>query len=191
MDVTTAIRERRAYRSLEPADITDGLIQDLAQHAQLAPTCFNNQPGRFVFVRDSALLRELESAYRRGNEWCRVASLVIAVCAEKESDCIINNSEYYRFDTGIQTAFLILRATELGLVAHPIAGFDPERVRALLNIPTEQEIITLVIVGRHASSLSPILNDKQAALERSRPERLPTGQVAFIDRFGARAADQR
>ncbi|MEO0073283.1 MAG: nitroreductase family protein [candidate division WOR-3 bacterium] len=190
MDVTTAINERRAYRSLEPVEVSDDLIRDLTRHAQLAPTCFNNQPARFVFVRDRTILRELESAYRRGNEWCRAGSMVIAVCAARESDCIINGSEYYRFDTGIQTAFLILRATEIGLVAHPIAGFDPERVRVLLNIPAEQEIVTLIIVGRHAGSMSPLLNDRQAALERSRPERLPIEQVAFIDRFGSRAVDQ-
>lgn len=191
MDVTTAINERRAYRSLEPAAITDDLIHDLTRHAQLAPTCFNNQPGRFVFVRDKATLKELESAYRRGNEWCRAASMVIAVCAARETDCIINGIEYHRFDTGIQSAFLILRVTELGLVAHPIAGFDPERVRLLLNIPSEQEIITLIIVGRHATTISPTLNQKQAALEKSRPERLPPEQVAFIDRFGSTALEQR
>ncbi|MBL7084201.1 MAG: nitroreductase family protein, partial [Candidatus Aminicenantes bacterium] len=49
MDITQAIRERRAYRSLEPVKITRGLIKDLARSTQLAPSCFNNQPWRFVF----------------------------------------------------------------------------------------------------------------------------------------------
>jgi nitroreductase len=50
MDVKRAIEERRAYRSLDPAGITDDLINDLAESARLAPSCFNNQPWRFVFV---------------------------------------------------------------------------------------------------------------------------------------------
>lgn len=44
MDVKEAIRERRAYRSLDPVEITESLIRDLAESAQLAPSCFNNQP---------------------------------------------------------------------------------------------------------------------------------------------------
>jgi nitroreductase len=33
MDVAQAIRERRAYRSLDPVEITEDLIKDLAKHA--------------------------------------------------------------------------------------------------------------------------------------------------------------
>ena len=59
MDVCQAIRERRAFRSLKPAEITEDLIKDLAEHAQLAPSCSNNQPWRFVFVYDSTSLQEM------------------------------------------------------------------------------------------------------------------------------------
>ncbi|MCK4297935.1 MAG: nitroreductase family protein, partial [Planctomycetes bacterium] len=50
MEVREAIERRRAYRSLDPAPISDELIRDLAESASLAPSCFNNQPWRFVFV---------------------------------------------------------------------------------------------------------------------------------------------
>lgn len=186
MDVTRAIHERRAYRSLAPAEITDELVRDLALHAQLAPTCNNNQPARFVFVRGSAALEALKPAFSRGNAWCHAASLVVAVCCEKEADCVIRDREYYLFDAGMQTAFLILRATELGLVAHPIAGFDPAKVREALAIPETMTVATLVNVGRHATAISPVLSEKQIEAEKSRPERLPLEQVAFFDRYGGR-----
>ena len=183
MDVTEAIQKRRAYRSLEPVAITEELVRDLARHAQLAPTCFNNQPARFVFVSEPATLAQLKSAYNKGNEWCHAASLVIAVFAEKEADCVIRDREYYLFDTGLQTALLILRATELGLVAHPIAGYNPQKVREILGIPDSFNVITLVIVGRHSALISPVLSEKQVEWERNRPERLPLEQVAFLDRY--------
>lgn len=186
MDVTRAIHERRAYRSLDPVEIADELVRDLALHAQLAPTCNNNQPARFVFVRDRAALEALRPAFSRGNAWCHAASLVIAVCCEKEADCVIRDREYYLFDTGMQTALLILRATELGLVAHPIAGFDPAKVREALGIPETMTVVTLVNIGRHSSTISPALSEKQIEAEKKRPERLPLEQVAFFDRYGAR-----
>jgi len=184
MDVTAAIHQRRAFRSLEPVEVTDELVRDLATHAQLAPSCNNNQPARFVFVRDKAALEALKPAFSKGNAWCLAASLVIAVCAEKEADCVIRDREYFLFDAGMQTAFLILRATELGLVAHPIAGFKPELVREVLRIPETMTVITLVNVGKRAQTISPVLSEKQIEAEKTRPARLPLEQVMFLDRFG-------
>jgi len=181
MDVAAAIQNRRAYRSLAPTDITDDLVADLASSAQLAPSCFNNQPTRLVFVRDPKRLQAFHEAYAAGNEWCRNASLVIAVFSKPDLDCIIKDRIYYRFDVGLATAFLILRATELGLVAHPIAGFNPAAVRSVLGIPDEYDVITLVLVGRHAEVAPDVLSPKQLRDENERPPRLPRERVAFYD----------
>ncbi len=183
MTVSEIINQRRAYRSLDPTEITRELIEDLARHAQLAPTCFNNQPARFVFVKDPSILKQLKPAFSKGNEWCYAASMVIAVFAEREADCIIKDREYYLFDTGMQTAFLILRATELGLVAHPIAGYSPKMVREVLNIPEKFNVITLILVGKHSATISPLLSEKQIEWEKTRPERLPLNKIMFIDRY--------
>ncbi len=183
MTVSEIINQRRAYRSLDQIEVTQELIEDLTRHAQLAPTCFNNQPARFVFVKDRAILEQLKPAFSKGNEWCYAASMVIAVFAEREADCIIKDREYYLFDTGMETAFLILRATELGLVAHPIAGYSPKKVREVLNIPERYNVITLILVGKHSSSISPLLSEKQIEWEKTRPERLPLNKIMFIDRY--------
>ncbi len=185
MNVIDAINTRRAYRSLAPAEITEDLVRDLAHCAQLAPTCFNNQPARFVFVWDPQVLEKMKPVFNKGNAWCHADSLVVAVFTEKEADCVIKDREYYLFDTGMQTAFLILRATELGLVAHPIAGYDPEAVRSVLKIPDKMTVITLVNVGRHADTISPVLSPQQVEWEKTRPERLPIDQVAFFNCYPA------
>ncbi len=182
MDVTTAIHERRAFRSLEPVPVGEELARDLARHAQLAPSCFNNQPARFCFVWEPAALAAVKAALNKGNDWARDASMIVAVFAEKEADCVIRDREYYLFDTGLATALLILRATELGLVAHPIAGYDPDKVRVALAIPAEMQVITLVIIGRRAPEPSPGLSEAQLEAERQRPARLPLESVAFFNR---------
>ena len=45
------------------------LIKDLARHVLLAPSCFNNQPARFVFVHDAETLHRMQDALSSGNLW--------------------------------------------------------------------------------------------------------------------------
>jgi len=186
MDVKTAIMQRRAYRSLEPVPITEELVSDLAYCAQLTCSCFNNQPWRFVFVYDPAILKKLHSALSKGNEWCQFASMIIAVISLPELDCQIKGRNYYLFDTGMATAFIILRATELGLVAHPIAGYNEEKVKEILKIPQTMTVITLINIGKHSDKINPVLSAKQIEAEKNRPERLPIEKFAFVNQYEER-----
>jgi nitroreductase len=183
MDVKQAILQRRNYRSLEPIEITDALINDLAKSVQLAPSCFNNQPWRFSFVYEPPLLKKLHSALSKGNEWGYSGSMIIVITSKKDYDCILKNREYYLFDTGIATAFLLLRATELGLVAHPIAGYSEKQVKEFLDIPEDMTVITLVVVGKHSKTISTHLSEKQIETEKQRPERLSLAKFAFKNIF--------
>ena len=85
--------------------------------------------------------------------------------------------EYYIFDTGMATAFLILRATEMGLVAHPIAGYDEEKAKETLGIPADMTVIALVNVGKHLLPPNALLSEQQAEIEKTRPERLPLTEI--------------
>ena len=183
MDVKEAINKRRAYRSLVPVEITEEIIEDLARCAQLFCSCFNNQPWRYVFVYERDMLERMHEALSSGNEWARAASMIIAVFSKPDLDCLIRDRKYYFFDTGMATAAIILRATELGLVAHPIAGFSPKKTRAILKIPDEMEVITLVIVGKHSDRLSPVLSEKQIAAEKQRPERLSLSEFVYRNKY--------
>lgn len=185
MDIRDLIESRRAYRSFEKFKITENLITDLAECAQLAPSCFNNQPWRFVFVYDPDALKELHTAISKGNEWVFSSSLIIAVFSRKDTDCVIKEREYYLFDVGMASAFMILRATELGLVAHPIAGFDEEKAKQALNIPPEMRLITLINIGRKSNELSPVLSDYQKETELKRPDRKPLKEFAFMNKYTA------
>lgn len=182
MEVKKIIKKRRAYRSLKHYEITDELIRDLAECAGLAPSCFNNQPWRYIFVHDPAILEEMRSALTPGNEWIHNSSMIIAVLSKNDMDCQLKDGrEYYAFDVGMATAFLILRATELGLVAHPIAGYMPDRVKEILNVPDEMKVVTLIITGMHSEKLNPVLSDKQVEWEKYRPERLQLEKIYCED----------
>jgi nitroreductase len=183
MKLMEIIEKRRAYRSLGPVKIDESLVSDLATAASLSASCFNKQPWRFVFAFNQEVLDRLQGAMNKGNEWTKGDSMIIAVASRKDLDCVVKEREYYLFDTGMATAFLILRATELGLVAHPIAGFDEDKAKAILGIPADMRLITLVNVGVHLLPVNSLLNEQQAEIEKNRPERLPLSEIMRIDHF--------
>ena len=186
MDVLHAIQNRRAFRALKPADVSHKLIEDLANCARLSPSCFNHQPWKFVFVQKPQRLEEMRRALSPGNEWAYDASMIIAVFSKKEDDCIIRDRFYYQFDCGLAAGFLILRAVELGLVAHPIAGFSPKKTREILGIPEEYKVITLIILGKKSEELGSNLSEKQAKVEQMRPERKKLAEFVHINTYQAR-----
>ncbi|MBN1898788.1 MAG: nitroreductase family protein [Spirochaetes bacterium] len=184
MSVKEIIQKRRAFRSLEKIPVTGEIIEDLAFHASLAPSCFNHQPWEYVFVHDKEVLEKMHAALSKGNEWARSSSMIIAVVSKREKDCQMKDGrEYFYFDVGSSTAFLVLRATEMGLVAHPIAGYDQNKVKKILNIPEDMTVVTLVIVGKHSSEINQLLSEDQKKNERERPPRKPLGEFAFINKY--------
>ena len=183
MDVKEVIKKRRAYRSLVPVEITNDLIYDLAECVQLTASCFNNQPWKYVFIYDKDVLKRMHEALSTGNGWAKNASMIVVVLGRKEDDCIIKDRIYYQFDIGMATEAIILRATELGLVAHPIAGYSPKKTREVLGITENIDVITLVIVGKHSDKIDPILSDNQVESEKERPKRKAIDEFIYINRY--------
>lgn len=184
MNVKEAINLRRSYRSLIPCEITKNVIMDLAECACFAPSCKNSQPWRFVFVYDRAQVDILMTAINPPNDkWVKNGSMIIAVFSNLEFDCIIKERLYYLFDTGLATAFLILRATELGLVAHPIAGFEEGKVKKILEIPDLMRVITLIIVGKKAPKVDSSLTELMTATELNKPVRLKFREFAYLNKY--------
>ena len=183
MSVKEVIEKRRAYRSLDPVEISKDLVKDLAEMVKIAPSCGNKQPWGYIFVHETGVLNELFAILSEGNKWVEKASMIIAVFSKPEKDCMIGKRHYYLFDTGMATAFLILRATELGLVAHPIAGFKENAAKEILGIPEEMRLITLVIIGKHSKEINPVLSEAMRLGEKQRPPRKSIDEFIHLDHY--------
>lgn len=192
MNLETAIAERRAYRSLDPVLIAPEMIREVMEEVRLAPSCFNNQPWRFLFVFEPAPLAAVKASLSSGNAWARSASLIVVVATRRDLDCVIPakdapEREYFLFDTGMATAFLLLCLTEKGLVAHPIAGYGEKAAAEAVGLPADMRVITLVIVGKRSPSVAEALSDSQKASEAARPGRKPLEEIAFLNSFPRQA----
>lgn len=184
-----AIRIRRARRVFSERYIDDEEARPLIEAVRLSASCFNNQPWRLVFCRGQDSIESVKLCLAKGNAWATRAPMIIVVAARSSDDCDLSDRRSYSlFDCGLAIGQLQLRAAELGLIAHPIAGYDPVRVKLALNIPEEYIVVTLVICGYPGSDDS-MLSEKQKAAEQERPARKPEGENIFIDRWGRPFAD--
>jgi nitroreductase len=184
VEVKEAIKNRRALRAIDPRPVEDAKVKGLVEAARLSASCFNNQPWRFVVCTGPESLTALREALPRGNAWATRAPMIIVVSAKGDDDCQLSDRrDYYLFDCGLSVGQMLLRATDLGFVAHPIAGYDPGKVKTALGIPDDHVVITLVICGYHGSDDS-LLSDKQKEAEGSRPERKAISENFFSDYWG-------
>ena len=77
---------------------------------------------------------------------------------------------------------LMLQATELGLIAHPIAGFKSKPIKEILNIPEDFTLITLIILG-HSTQDHGRLSEKHRGEETAPRDRRSLSDVASWNRF--------
>lgn len=184
MEVVEAVRKRRARRVLDQRPVEDDKIDALIEAARLSASCFNNQPWRIVVCKGPEALAKAKETLSKGNVWANRAPLIMIVSAKPPDDCQLSDKrDYFLFSSGLAIGQLELRATELGLIAHPIAGYDPLKAKVMFGIPEDHVVITYVIVGYPGTDDSP-LSDKQKEAEKARPERKPIGENFFLDRWG-------
>lgn len=178
--VNPLLQARRSKRALG-GKLTKAAIKRLAQAAHLAPSCFNMQPWRFIAATGKSL-EAVHAGLKGGNAWAKPAPVIFAVVSRPELDCQLSmDREYWMFDSGMATMGLQLQATQMGLYAHPMAGFDPAVVKAALAIPDDHVLITLVAVGRPQPI--DVLDAAQRKMERAPRERKPLDKVLAFDKF--------
>lgn len=174
-------------RAYSEQKIDHDVLGRLLEAASLAPSCFNSQPWRFIIFDEEHQLDEVRESLSRGNQWARKAPCIIAAAADYEDDCRLSDRrDYALYDTGSAVENLLLQAFGEGLYAHPMAGFDPLKVRQIAQIP-EQVIIPVLIAVGYPGEIS-LLNEKQRASEEGpRKERRPMEDVVFHGSWGSHA----
>jgi nitroreductase len=182
MTLLPAIEARRARRALSAEPIAREDVETLVAAAHLAPSCNNTQPWRFVVVDEPDLLAKVRESLPGGNYWAKVAPVILAVASRRDLDCVMSDArDYFLFGCGMAVGNLMVQATSMGLIAHPIAGYKPEAVKAVLGIPGNYVLIALVIVGRPGDVNQ--LSDKHRAIELGPRDRKPLDTVLSRNRF--------
>jgi len=179
------LKRRWSPRAFSEQPVGPDMLLTFLDAARWAPSSSNEQPWRFVVAtkQEPADYDRLLACLLEGNrKWAyRAPVLMLSVARmDFEEDGRPNRHAFH--DVGLATENLLLQVSALGLVAHPMAGFDIEKARADLKIPSGYEPVAMIAVG-YPGELS-VLPDYLQQRELKPRERKPLTEIAFSGLWG-------
>ncbi len=136
------------------AKIPDNELNKILNSARMAPSSCNTQPWHFIVVRDENLKEELSKCAIKGtriNKWMVDADIVVVLCGKphpflhRGADLL--GRDCHKLDVAIAGEHMVLTATELGIGSCWIGWFSEKKVKKLLKIPSNVNVISMITFG--------------------------------------------
>jgi nitroreductase len=183
------ILKRWSPRAFSDRSIDASDLKKLFVAASWAPSCFNEQPWRFIVGHkgDVVFGRIVDALTGFNRHWAATAPVLFLTAAKKTFSRNGSPSEFHIHDTGLASAMLSLQATALGLHTHGMAGFDKVKARAAFSIPEDFDLCAAWAIGYLGDPNA--LPEPYRELEKSPRSRKPLGEFVFSEwnwpaRFG-------
>jgi len=131
----------------EPMDRAD--LDILFEAARWAPSSGNAQPWRILFAqRDTAHWSAFLGLLTPSNQvWAHRAAVLLVFISRQISERSGRPAVTHAYDTGAAWENLALQGTMKGYVVHGMEGFDYERARTELAIPSEFQVQAMAAIG--------------------------------------------
>lgn len=181
------IRNRWSPRSFDPhKPIAGQTLTALLEAARWAPSCFNDQPWRFIVCRkqeDEAAWNTLLNCLGEKNQlWAKNAPVLILTAAMHHFDHNDKPNRWAAFDTGAASVSLCLQASALGLATHQMGGFDAELCRQGFRLPESCTPMSVIAIGYQAEA--GLLPDDLKRTELGERTRKPLNERFYFGSWG-------
>jgi nitroreductase len=174
----------RAYDASKA--VTQTKIIALLEAARWAPSCFGDQPWRFIVwdknVDDQAWQQAFDCIVPSNQTWAKDAPVLVLICADTLFSHNQTPNKWAQYDTGAAAVSLCLQATSMGLVTHQMGGFNGEKTREAFSIPAQYNPISMLAVGYEGDPNN--LPDDLKARELAERKRKPIGELFFNSVWG-------
>ncbi len=164
MDVFDCLRTRPAVRSFRSDPVPDGVVKKILEAGRQAHSQRNRQPWRFVVIQNRETLKQIGTLASSG-PYIADAPLAIAL--------VIEGAKNPYIDATRAAECLMLAAWGEGIGSCWVGGLDRLKIKELLGIPEEAELITVIPFGYPT--------DEEKAKKKLR-KRL--GKIASRERYG-------
>ena len=155
MNFTELAALRQSCRKYNPEKpVEDEKIQQILEAANLAPSACNGQPYKITVVRGSKVKDIAKATTGMGiNTFTDDVPVMLVI---SEDDYVktaalgakLKGNDYRSMDIGILSAFITLKATELGLGTCILGWLDDKKIRSLCSL---EHPVRLVITLGYAS----------------------------------------
>jgi len=174
----------RAFDAARP--VSREQLLSLLEAARWAPSCYGDEPWRFIVWdknRDSAAWEQAFGCLVEWNRnWVKNAPVLLLITADSQFRKNGQPNRWSQYDTGAAAENLCLQAVAQGLMAHQMGGFDEDKVRAIYAIPPQFACMAMIAVGWQADENN--LGDDLKQLEIAPRERSELGTLFFENDWG-------
>lgn len=146
MNVSEAIRTKRAVRQFSPQPLPEESIRAILNAGRRAQSSKNTQPWRFIAVTRRATLKALSETGQYAGHLAGAALGIAILTPDPDSRFSI------MFDAGQAAAYMQLAAWELGIGSVPATIYEPEKVREILGFPPEWHVRIIFSFGYPAEA---------------------------------------
>lgn len=147
-DIMPEIKERWSPRAFDSRKVSRDKIKALLEAARYAPSCFNEQPWRFIIADEEGSLQKMQGILAPSNQvWANKAPVLILVVSKKTFTLNGKDNYWHMFDAGTAWGYFSLEAQRHGLITHAMGGFNREKAREEFHIPEDYSIIAVIAVG--------------------------------------------
>lgn len=171
--------------------VTRERITALLEAARWAPSCYGDEPWRFLVfdkARDPESWHKARACLAEGNQaWATHAPVLMASVADS---CFRRNGKPNRwgtYDTGAAAISLCLQATAQGMIAHQMGGFDAARLAESFGIPDAFTPMAMIAIGYEGDPES--LPDGAREAELADRSRQPLDGIAFSGHWDSPYSD--
>ena len=151
MNIRQLVEQTRTYRRFdEKHEVCRETLVSLVDLARLSASGANRQPLKYILVTDPAKRADVYSCLAwagylttwEGPDPGERPAAYIVILGDKEI------SDSFGVDHGIAAQSIMLGATEAGLGGCIIASVKKEKLRSLLDIPRDLEVLLVLALGK-------------------------------------------
>ena len=130
-------------------DMTEEDLYSLFEAAKWAPSSYNNQHWRFIYATNGSdefeKFKDLLSDFNQ--QWAELGYALVVLVSKETFDYNGEPAKTHSFDSGAAWQNLALEATDRGLVAHGMQGFDYEKAEEELSVPEGFNVEMMIAIG--------------------------------------------
>jgi len=185
-DIAPLLAERWSGRAFDASTpVSREQIISLCEAARWAPSCYGDQPWRFLLWdrnQDASAWQKALDCLSPGNqEWAENAPLLILTTSVKTFSHNSSDNRWVGYDTGSASISVCLQATSLGLVSHQMGGYDADKLRNIFSLPDDIECWAMIAIGYPAPLDS--LSEEQLERELKERSRRPLTEQFYINNW--------